>query len=535
MTDAWSISDGYWDTDGTWHPTTDETRAALRAAMGAHEIDDDAPPEGPPMWFVETDAPVPLAGRCDVVLEDGTRLAGLDELPPDLPPGYHRLEPHDGGHVTRLVMTPRRCRLPSRQWGWAVQLYTLRSGSSWGVGDLGDLRRLCEWSARLGAGVVQINPLHAAAPLPPLNPSPYSPTSRLWRNVVYLRVAELPGAGDLDGDLGRLDAAGRALNGSDRIDRDAAVRLKLDALEQLFARFDAGAGDHDRFADWVAAQGEHLDRFAVWCALAERFGPAYPAWPRAYRHPESAAVAAFATAHADRVRFHQWCQWHLDGQLATAGRAGVELVSDVAVGFDPAGADAWAFQDLLAAGCRVGAPPDTFNPSGQDWGLPPFVPWKLRAAAYDPFVGHGAGRPRPLRRHPHRPRHGPVPPVLDPARRRVGRRRVRALPRPASCSTCWRSRRAGRGLRRRRGPRHGRGRGAERARGPRHAVATACCGSRTSRRPTYPVQALPRVTTHDLPTHRRRVDRHRPRRPAAPGPRRRGSATTTSSRPASSR
>jgi 4-alpha-glucanotransferase len=386
MTDAWSISDGYWDTDGTWHPITEETRTALRAAMGADQVEGDAPPDGPPMWFVETGAPVPLAGRCDLVLEDGSVLDGLGELPPDLPPGYHLLEPLDGGDVTRLVMTPRRCRLPTRRWGWAVQLYALRSRSSWGVGDLADLRRLSEWSARLGATVLQINPLHAAAPVPPLNPSPYSPTSRLWRNVVYLRVAEIPGAAELDGDLSRLDAAGRALNRSDRIDRDTSVRLKLDALEQLFARFDAGAGDHDRFAEWIRAAGEHLERFAVWCALAERFGPAYPAWPPAYRHPASPAVAAFAAARAHRVRFHQWCQWHLDGQLATAGRAGVELVSDVAVGFDPAGADAWAFQDLLALGCRVGAPPDTFNPSGQDWGLPPFVPWKVRAAGYEPFI-----------------------------------------------------------------------------------------------------------------------------------------------------
>jgi 4-alpha-glucanotransferase len=86
------------------------------------------------------------------------------------------------------------------------------------------------------------------------------------------------------------------------------------------------------------------------------------------------------------VRFHEWCQWQLSEQLGAAGTAGVDLVADLAVGFDPTGADAWAFQDLLGTGCRVGAPPDTFNPLGQDWGLPPFVPWKLRAACYQPFI-----------------------------------------------------------------------------------------------------------------------------------------------------
>lgn len=62
------------------------------------------------------------------------------------------------------------------------------------------------------------------------------------------------------------------------------------------------------------------------------------------------------------------------------------LVGDLAVGFNSSGADAWAWQDLLALDCRVGAPPDGFNAKGQDWGLPPFVPWKLRAAHYEPFL-----------------------------------------------------------------------------------------------------------------------------------------------------
>ncbi len=65
---------------------------------------------------------------------------------------------------------------------------------------------------------------------------------------------------------------------------------------------------------------------------------------------------------------------------------GVALIGDLAIGFDPSGADAAAFSDCLAAGCRIGAPPDAFNPAGQDWGLPPMAPWRLRAARYEPFI-----------------------------------------------------------------------------------------------------------------------------------------------------
>jgi 4-alpha-glucanotransferase len=382
MSDAWSITEGFWDIGGTWHPTTEATRRALLVAMDAD--DGTAPPPPPAMWFLAGGAAATLADPCDLVLEDGTTLPNLRALPPDLPLGYHDLHPQAGGPTTRLVITPRRCPLPARTWGWAVQLYALRSATSWGIGDLVDLRRLADWSRRLGAGIVMINPLHAAAPGRPQQPSPYSPTSRLWRNLAYLGVPELPGASAIGAELAALDEAGRALNATDRIDRDAVHRLKVDALTRLHAAFERGT-DHAAFDMWVGQQGVALERFAVWCVLAERYGPEWSTWPAAYRHPASAAVAALARAERVRVRFHQWCQWQLATQLGAAATA-VDVVADLAVGFDPDGADAWSYQDILGRGCRVGAPPDAFNPLGQDWGLPPFVPWKLRQDRYQPFI-----------------------------------------------------------------------------------------------------------------------------------------------------
>jgi 4-alpha-glucanotransferase len=61
------------------------------------------------------------------------------------------------------------------------------------------------------------------------------------------------------------------------------------------------------------------------------------------------------------------------------------LIQDLPIGVNPAGADAWAWQDLLAQEIAVGAPPDEFNTQGQNWGLPPLIPHRLRAAAYEPF------------------------------------------------------------------------------------------------------------------------------------------------------
>jgi len=381
MEGGWGIDSGYWDAGGQWHDAPASTLDAVRAAMGA-EAGQDEPPPGPPVWFVPAGRVEFLRGPADISLEDGTLLRGVEALPPDLPPGYHDLHPLDGGPVTRLVISPGRCHLPHdlQTWGWAVQLYAARSAASWGIGDLADLRRLCTWAAGSGAGVVGVNPLHAPGPALPQQASPYYPSSRLWRSPLYLRVEEVPGAGTLGADLERLAGAGRELSSSRRIDRDRVWELKSNALERCFL----AAGYDPTFVEWRAAQGRPLEQFATYCAIAEVHGNGWTDWPPGLRRPDHEEVARFVATRDDRVRYHAWLQWLLDGQLAAA--ATVPLLADLAVGIDPGGADAWTWQDVLALDMRVGAPPDEFNTAGQDWGLPPFVPWRLRAAGYQPFI-----------------------------------------------------------------------------------------------------------------------------------------------------
>jgi 4-alpha-glucanotransferase len=119
--------------------------------------------------------------------------------------------------------------------------------------------------------------------------------------------------------------------------------------------------------------------------LAEQYGSAWRSWPEAYRRPANADVARFGEQRAERVGFHAWLQWLASRQLEGAAQT-IDIVQDLPIGFDAEGADAWCWQDLLADGVSVGAPPDTFNLDGQDWGLPAFVPWKLRQADYVPFI-----------------------------------------------------------------------------------------------------------------------------------------------------
>jgi (1->4)-alpha-D-glucan 1-alpha-D-glucosylmutase len=334
-----------------------------------------------------------------------------------LPQGYHRftLQRPDGvAATTSLVVAPARCYLApglrdgGRSWGPGVQLYSVRSARNWGIGDYSDLATIVEQWGRRGAGIAGVNPLHALYPHNPPHASPYSPSSRLFLNVLYLDVEavddwrECKEARDTvrSADFRERLAAARA---SQHVDYRAVATLKFPVLERLYAWFRerhlaAGTERARSFREFQAAGGVALRRHALFEALQQHFHDAdagvhgFPAWPEAYRDPRSAEVARFAESHVERVEFYEYLQWQADLQLANAaGRAaeiGMEagLYADIAISIDGYGAEAWSHQDHYVLDATLGAPPDEINLRGQNWGLPPLHPERLRAAAYAPFI-----------------------------------------------------------------------------------------------------------------------------------------------------
>ena len=332
-------------------------------------------------------------------------------LPGTLPHGYHRLSLQPGSASMTLIATPGRCWLPDglveghRLWGVTAQLYLLRSATDWGIGDYGDLRSLIELTAPRGAEVVGLNPLHAMFTDNPEHASPYSPASRLLLNVLNIDVQAVPelldckAARDLiasEAFRARLEAC----RSKSLVDYTEVTALKLKVLELLFGACRA-APHGARWRDFEAFRrmaGESFERGCLFLALREHFASRDPslaywrAWPEGYRNPASEEVRRFATEHADRVTFAAWLQWIADGQLGSAAALcrdrgmSVGLYRDLAVGADNAGAETWANAAAVISGLQVGAPPDIFNPAGQDWGLPPFHPRALRAEGYRSFI-----------------------------------------------------------------------------------------------------------------------------------------------------
>ncbi|WP_224392604.1 4-alpha-glucanotransferase [Pseudonocardia sp. ICBG1293] len=337
----------------------------------------------PPTIGLRSDRSRSVPGRGRLTAVDGGRgdegwARDVDgELPAGLEPGRYTLET-TGGRC-HVVVAPPALPDPPRTWGWMLQLYALHSRDSWGIGDLGDLTSLIRGGH--GAGAVLLNPLHAVTPVSPVQPSPYTPSSRRYATPLSLRITDLPAYARADpATRAEVDALRPETTG-DRISHDRVWAAKRSALEALWRSAGHPDGDPD----------EDLRDFATYCALAERYGGRWSLWPQELRRPDAPGVAAARTELAPRIAFHAWVQRQAEAQLAAVRAAAqdegmpVGVIHDLAVGCDPEGADAWMLQDVLALGATVGAPPDAFNQRGQTWGLPPWRPDRLADTGYAAF------------------------------------------------------------------------------------------------------------------------------------------------------
>ena len=296
-------------------------------------------------------------------------------------------------------MRPRDVLGNGRVFGFVANLYTVRSDRDWGVGDFTDLDELVEWASETGAAFVGVNPLHALANSGS-DISPYSPVSRLFRNPLYIDVEAIPELRRAPAVAARIDhpelqAELEALREDRLVRYEQVMALKMPVLEELhgvFAR--GGEGERKRaYDEFVRTEEPELTRFATWMAIAEQEGIwNWREWPAELRDRNSDAVSRFQQEHAERIDLHRWIQFELDRQLGavqkTARERGlaVGLYQDLAIGTSPNGADTWAMPDLFVTRASIGAPPDPYSATGQNWGLPPIDPRALRRDQYRYFV-----------------------------------------------------------------------------------------------------------------------------------------------------
>lgn len=347
-------------------------------------------------WRLHTESGETIDGEAEVdalALRERSEAAGVAHesrtlaMAIALPAGYHRLEVRagDATAVVLVIAAPSTCYRPAlladdaRVWGWSAQLYGLRSTRNWGVGDFGDLLALIDLAALRGACAIGLNPLHARFAHDAGRASPYAPSSRLWLDALALDVEAIEDFGECDAARAQVDAPAfrarlAALREASLVDYEGVSRAKHEVLRELYAHFRSRHLAHDtqRAREFRAFQSQAGDALR--------------------RHADFEAAQEPACDGAQRAEYYEYLQWQADLQLARAAARcrergmAIGLYLDLAVSVDRSGSDAWSFPGCFAASASVGAPPDDFNLSGQDWGLPPLLPQALREHGHEPFV-----------------------------------------------------------------------------------------------------------------------------------------------------
>ena len=429
------ISTSYIDQLGTYVEIRDEVLVSVLAALGVDASSDEAIAasyeltkqriadtlvEPTIVKFIGKEATTPIRAKdydvtLRLLLEDGTRYEGnlcmylapqtdgslTLTLPDDIPAGYHTLRVNAGPlhGEARLICAPARVPLPpavaeKQRWGWMAQMYSIRSAESWGVGDYGDLKLLLTDAAEKShADFMLINPIHATAPVEPLEPSPYLPESRRFMNVTYIRPQDIEEYAGLDeaalAEVERLHAeVAPANDNADELDINSAWWHKRQALQLVF-KVPRSAERQAAFEAFKEAAGPDLRAFAAWSVAFQMWGAPWEGTWFAETNRDSPEVAELMRDHADMVEFECWLQWIADEQVTAAQTAAREsgmalgLMQDMAVGVHSLGADVWWNPERFAVGSvTVGCPPDFYNQQGQDWGQPPFNPNYLAKTGY---------------------------------------------------------------------------------------------------------------------------------------------------------
>ena len=273
---------------------------------------------------------------------------------------------------------------PWRACGTAIPVFSLRSKRSWGCGDFGDLKTMVQWTAATGQKMLQLLPINDSNLTGTwLDSYPYQCTSIYALNPLYLDMHQLPCLQDTK-QSHLLEQQGYALNQKESMDYEAVIHLKMQAARMLFDQEKNHIQtdkDYQRFLD---RHRVWLKPYAVFKHLQVQFN-SYNTndWQEFSTYDESIVASI---QHPD-IEFHYAIQFWLHKQLESAHQyaqqMGIALKGDIPIGIHPNSVEAWTQPQLFRTDCHIGAPPDVFSQSGQNWGFPAYNWEAMQADAYE--------------------------------------------------------------------------------------------------------------------------------------------------------
>ncbi len=318
-----------------------------------------------------------------------------------LEPQYYNIKLVSGKkeYCSMLIVAPQRCyeldkKGKEKLFGYALQLYSIKSKRNWGIGDFSDLANMVELLAQSGGDVIGLNPLSVLEHDYPESASPYNSISRLYLNPIYIDVEKVPGFKKSDKD----EALIKEIKEKENIDYTLVYNAKIKALENIFNRLKADKKSkfYAEYEEFVKQEGSELHKLAVFQALSHEKAKLNwklsKEWRKAYETPIASGVEKFSVEHKDEIEFFKFMQFVADRQLREVKKLidqknmAIGLYRDLPVGVSRGSAEVWSDNYLYMQGSGAGAPPDSCFPTGQKWGLGAFNPFELKDRCYKPFV-----------------------------------------------------------------------------------------------------------------------------------------------------
>ena len=265
--------------------------------------------------------------------------------------------------------------------GVSIPVFSLRSESSFGIGEFTDIKLLADWAQSAGLKLIQLLPINdTIATNTWLDSYPYAAISAFALHPIYINLAEVAGT-KYAKKLRLLRNVQAQLNAKSVVDYEAVLRLKWEFLWDLYQDMGEECLDSDLYAAFFQQNKNWLKAYAVFCYYRDQFGTTkFQQWEQASTYsPEIVEQLFKSNKTKKKVNFYCFIQFHLHQQLVAAvtytHQKGLVLKGDIPIGIYRYGVDAWVDPTLYNMDWQAGAPPDDFTAIGQNWGFPTYN-WK---------------------------------------------------------------------------------------------------------------------------------------------------------------
>ena len=284
-----------------------------------------------------------------------------------------------------LVVEAVQAVFSGRDWkgaGTAIPVFSLRTEEDFGVGEFYDLKKMVDWAAATGQGILQLLPINDTTMFGTWEDSyPYNPNSTFALHPQYIN---LPAAG-VKADEEYL-ALQKELNSLAQIDYERVNHAKIDLLKKAYAKTFKKLSATASYKAFVEKNASWLIPYAAFCVLRDLNGtPDFSKW-KGFAKYSRKKVAEFCAANQADIDFWCFVQYHLDRQLSEvceyAHSKGVVFKGDLPIGISRTSVDAWLYPELFHMDSQAGAPPDAFSADGQNWGFPTYNWEKMAQDGY---------------------------------------------------------------------------------------------------------------------------------------------------------